>query len=618
MDATLRPCEAFFSFSMNRRVWNWLMRVGGVAWAVAWAVAPLPAGAAEPKVLRYAFEAAESGFDPAQISDLYSATVVAHIFEGLFDYDYLARPYKVRPTLAADLPEASADFRTWTVRVRPGIYFADDPAFKGRRRELVAQDFVYSFKRYFDPAVKSPGYSGASELGVVGIEAVREQSLKRRQPFDYDREVAGVRALDRHTLQFKLKEPRPRFLYALVGGDGLGVVAREVVEAYGDKIAEHPVGTGPFRLAAWRRSSLIRLERNPGFREELYAAEPNADDAEGQALLKRFAGRRLPLVDAVEVSIVNESQPRWLAFLNGQFDLLAKVPLEFATLAAPQGELAPNLAKRGIRMQRILNPDRTYQYFNMDDPLVGGYTPEKVALRRAISLATDIDGEIATVRRGQAIPAQSMIAPGSWGYDPALKTELSDFSPARAQALLDLFGYVDRDGDGWREQPDGQPLVLEVASQPDPLARAFDEHWKKNLDAVGLRLRIQVGQWPEQLKAAYAGQLMMWSVGSSEVSPDPQNALSLLYGPASGAANMARFRLPAYDRVVQRMQSLPDGPERLALLREAQQIAVAYMPYKVHVHRIVTDLTQARLVGYRRPIFSRQFWQYVDLEDGGR
>ena len=566
------------------------------------------------KILHYAFEAAESSFDPAQISDIYSSTIVSHIFDGLYDYDYLARPFKIRPNVALGMPETAENFKVWIIRIRPGIYFADDPAFQGQRRELVAQDFVYSFKRYFDPALKSPSYTSLAELGVLGMEELRQKALKHKQAFNYDEEVLGVRTLDRYTLKFEFKAPRPRFLYTLVGGDGLGAMAREVVEFYGEKISEHPVGTGPFKLAEWRRSSLIRLEKNPGFRDLAYQAEPNPDDTEGQQWLEQFKGRKLPMLDGVEVTILNESQPRWLAFLNGQLDLLTRMPAEFMPIAAPNGTLAPNLAKRGIRMQRMLNPDRTFFYFNMEDPLVGGYTPEKVALRRAISLATDVEGEITTVRRGQAIPAQSMVAPGTWGYDPHLKTELSEFSPARAKALLDLFHYLDRDGDGWREQPNGQPLVLEVGSQPDPLSRAFDEYWKKNMDAIGLKMRVKVGQWPEQLKAARAGQLMIWSLGSSDSSPDPQGGLGMLYGPGAGSANLARFKHAPYDQILQEMQDLPDGPERLNLLKKAQQIAIAYMPYRYRTHRLVTDLTHPWLVGYRRPIFSRQFWHYIDLK----
>ena len=582
----------------------------------------LVVGAGALRVLRYSFPVAETGFDPARVNDLYSRTVNAHLYDGLYRYDYLARPFKVVPNVAVEMPQVSEDFKTWTVKLRPGIYFTDDPVFKGpdgqpRQRELVAQDFVYAWKRFFDPVNKSPVYSEFKEEGVIGVEALRVEALKNKTPFNYDREVEGIQAVDRYTLRFKLSKPRPRFSYILAKGDLFGAVAREVIEAYGDKSAEHPVGTGPFKLASWRRSSQIVLERNPTYREHFYDAQPRADDAEGQALAARFKGRKLPMVDRVEVSIIEVSQPRWLAFQNRQFDLLT-VPLDFANVAAPNGTLAPNLAKRGIGLQRIVNSDRTLYYFNMDDPVVGGYTPEKVALRRAISLATDVSREIATARRGQAIPAQTVVAPASWGYDPAVKTENSEYSVPRAKALLDLYGYVDQDGDGWRDLPDGQPLVLSYSTQPDELSRQFDEIWKKNMDAVGLKLSFEKGQWPEQLKKARAGQLMIWQLSYTADSPDVQDGLGLLYGPASGGQNLPRFKHDRFDDIYRAMQALPDGPERLALLREALKIITAYAPHKYNVHRILTDLTQPWLVGYRRPVFNYQFWQYVDVDESQR
>ncbi|HEX7382827.1 MAG TPA: ABC transporter substrate-binding protein, partial [Burkholderiaceae bacterium] len=517
------------------------------------------------KVLRYAFPTSETGFDPAQISDLYSRTVTPHIFEAPYAYDPLARPVRIRPLTALALPEVSPDFRVWTVRLRPGIYFADDPAFKGRRRELVAADYVYSFKRVFDPALKSPSYSTLKDEGIVGLEELRRRALAASQPFDYDREIEGLVALDRHTLRITLAEPRPRFLLSLAASDVYGALAREVVEAWGDRIMEHPVGTGPFRLAQWRRSSLIVLERNPGFRGMRFDAAPAADDAEGQAILARLKGRALPMIDRVEIGIIDEGQPRWLAFLNGQHDLIQGVPPEFVDLAAPGGKLAPNLARRGVGMQRQVRPDVTLTVYNMDDPVVGGYTPEKVALRRALNLAYDVQREIDVVRHGQAVPAQSVVQPHTFGYDPAYRSENSEFDLGRAKALLDLYGYVDRDGDGWRETPAGKPLAIELSSPPDQVYRLLAEVRKKSLDAIGVRLSVRIGNWAEQLKAARAGSFMTWTVGLSAATPDGQGALELGYGPAAGGQNLARFRLPAFDRLYERMKGLPDGPERQRL-----------------------------------------------------
>jgi ABC-type transport system substrate-binding protein len=566
----------------------------------------------EGNVLRVPMVAAETGFDPAQISDLYSRTVTAHIFEAPYHYDLLAMPVKVRPLTAAALPEVAEDFRTWTVRLRRGIYFADDPAFGGKPRELVAQDYVYAIQRYFDPATKSPGYSGLEEEGIVGLDAPRERALREKRPFDYDAPVEGLRALDRYTLQIRLAAPRPRFLANLCDSSGFGAVAREVVEFYGENIMAHPVGTGPYRLKSWRRSSRIVLERNPGFRDMRYEAEPEPDDVQGQAWVARFKGRRLPLNDGVEISILEEEQARWLSFLNGQIDYV-RVPNAFGDYAVPNGALAPNLAKRGIHIRRYVNPDFTMSWFNMDDPVVGGYTAEKVALRRAIGLAYDIDREIRVIRRGGAMPAQALMPPGTYGYDPHYRSDNSTHDPARAQGLLDLYGYVDRDGDGWREMPDGTPLLLHMATQSSQIERQFDENWQKSLAAVGIRIRFNTAQWPENMKAARAGRLQMWSLGST-LGADAQAGFEYMYGPAIGSGNLAHFKLPAFDAIYRRMLVLPDGPERAALFIEASKLVLAYMPYKIHAHRIYTDVTQPWLVGWRQALFRNESWQFAEVD----
>jgi ABC-type transport system substrate-binding protein len=577
------------------------------------------ATAGEPKVLRYAFRAAETGFDPSQLSDLYSRCVTSHIFESLYTYDHLARPAKIVPLIADGMPEVSVDFKTFTVKLKRGIYFADDPVFKGQRREVTAHDFVFSIKRFADPALKSPGWASFDDAGLLGLAALRGAAIQRKTPFNYEAPVEGLRALDRYTLQFKTEQARPRLVQQVLAGNDLyGALAHEVVAHYGDKIAEHPVGTGPFVMKAWRRSSKIVLERNPTYRERFYEAQPAADDAEGLAILARLKGRRLPMLDRVEVAITEEAQPRWLSFLTGEQDFVELVPEDYINQALPGGKLAPNLAKRGIQAFQVQRADVTLTVFNMEDPTLGGYAPDKVALRRAIGLALDTPGEIRLVRRGQAVPAQSQLVPNTIGFDPAFKSEMSDFDPARARALLDMYGYLDRDGDGWRELPNGQPLILVRNTQSDSQYRQLDELWQKNLSAVGLRLTLKVAQWPENLKLARSGRFMMWPVGSSASQPDGQEALQRFYGPAAGGQNLARFHSPAFDQIYEQMQGMADGPAREALFLQAKRIGISFMPYKNHVHRIVTDMAQRGLIGYRRPVFWQDWWQFVDSTDSSR
>ncbi len=583
----------------------------------AGAAAPLAAAAtthAPPRdrTLRVAFPSPETGFDPAQVQDQYSAQINAHIFDAPLRWDYMARPARLVPNTTVGLPEVSSDFRTFTLRIRPGIWFQDDPVFRGQRRELVAEDYAYSIKRVFDPRWKSQMLFELEPAKILGLDEARQRALKGA-PFEYAAPIEGLRALDRYTLQIRLAEPAPRFVNTLTLATPLGAVAREIVEAYGDRIMEHPVGTGPFRLTHWTRTSRIVLERNPTYRDETWDFDPPADQPALAADAARLRGRKVPLVDRVEVTIVEESQPRWLSFDQGALDLLA-VPFDYGPIAAPNRELAPHLARRGVRLQATPLADVSLVYFNMEHPVVGGYAPEKVALRRAVSLAFDSGRYIREIFRSSAVAADSPVVPGTFGYDPAFRTELSEYSPARAKALLDTYGYVDRNGDGWREQPDGSPLVLEMAASTSQLERRQNEQWRRSMDAVGLKMEFRIAQWPELLKQSLAGKLMMWGFAWEAGQPDSDLFFGLAYGPNLGSSNDARFGLQAYDALYAQQRRLPDGPERLALLREASRLLVAYMPYKFIAHRIQLDLSQPWVLGFRRPLFTTRLWAYLDID----
>jgi len=579
------------------------------------ALGPWAALAAPPSAgggtLHLAFASPETTLDPPQTnSDQNSSTVLAQILEAPLTFDYLARPARLVPATAAALPEVSADGRVFTVRIRPGIFFADDPAFRGQPRELVAQDYVYAIKRFYDPRWNSSDLYLYESLALPGLSELRRRALESRQPFDYDTEVDGARALDRYTLRVTLGHGDPRFVYLFATPAIMGAVAREVVEHYGDDIGAHPVGTGAYRLRSWRRASRIELERSPSFRHVEYEGTP-ADDPIAREAAAHLRGRRLPLAERVVIDIVEEAQPRWLTFLNGTYHWL-QVPGTFRQLAAPGGQLAPYLAKRGVRLHQHLQPDMSMSFFYMEHPLVGGYTPDKVALRRAIGLAFDGDAYVQHVLGGFGLRAQSTLVPHTTGYDPAYRSEMSQFSPARAKALLDLYGYVDRDGDGWREQPDGRPLTLVMSTMSSQQDRRANEIWARCMKAVGLRMEFDVSTWPELLKKSRAGTLMMWGYSWSATSPDGGFFLAIAYGPNASESNDPRFMLPAFDRLYERQRALPDGPEREAVMREAKNLLVAYLPFKVHLHNVALDLVQPWTRAYWRHPFMRDIWRFVD------
>ena len=581
--------------------------------ALLFALAAPPAPGA--KVLRHQLDVAETSADPHRISDIYSNMVVSAIFETPLDYDYLARPLKLRPQTLAALPEISADGMTYTMRVKPGIYFNDDPAFNGKKRELTAHDYVYSIKRIMDPKNASPLLS---EIEGVLLDSEKVISAARKaNKFDYDAPYEGVKALDRYTWQVRMEKPNYTWIYNLADCRVSCAMAREVVEKYGDDVGAHPVGTGPYRIAFWKRSSKIVFEKNPNFHEEYFDAEPAPGDARGQEILRHMKGKRLPQIDRVELYVIEETQPRWLAFLNAELDLMYKVPDEYANQAMPNNELAPHLAKKGIRMEQVPALDITFNYFNMEDPVVGGYTPEKIALRRAIALGYKTQDEIAILRKGQAIPAVTPYSPGVAGWDPNFSTSLGEYNVPKAKALLDMFGYVDRNGDGYREQPDGSPLVLHANSTPTARDQQQDELWKRSMDDIGIRITFRKAKWPELLKEAYLGKLQFWQLGGSASAPDADTWLTSLYGPNSGEkGNFARFRHPEYDRIYERAKQMPDSPERTKLYQQLAKIVAAYVPWKVNVHRILTDMWYPWVIGYRRPpVIGNHFWKYMDIDE---
>jgi ABC-type transport system substrate-binding protein len=564
------------------------------------------------KVLRIAFPIDVSGLDPAGTQETYASLVEQRIFDALYVWDYLARPYRFVPSIATGMPEISADGRVWTIRIRPGTYFADDPAFAGKKRELTAADFVYAWKRVVDPRVRSPN-SDLLEHKIVGLDAAVAKA-KSSGRFDYDAEIQGLRAVDRYTLKLELTEPDYTFLEILDSGS-LRAVAREVIEKYADasgRAMHHPVGTGPYRLKEWTPGRRIILEANPGFRDERFPPAPANADATIKAVADSMKGKRLPQIGRIEIAIIEETNPRLLMFNSGQLDLL-DVPGDVAPkMIDGKGNLLPEFAARGIRLERATELSVTFAYFNMEDPVVGGYAPEKVALRRAVCSAYNLPDEIRVIRNGQALPATQPLPPDVEGHVPGYKG-LSPYDPATARALLDKFGYRDRDGDGFRELPDGRPLTIHQMSYVGAVYRQYDELWQRSLREVGIRMDFQIQTFPEGFKAAHAGLLQFSSFGwNGDISDD---FMRLFYGPNAGAGNLSRFKNTEYDALYEKSRRMADSAERNKLYEGMTKIISAQAPWCTNAFRISSTVVAPQIRGYRKNVhYFLAPWQYLDID----
>jgi ABC-type transport system substrate-binding protein len=568
--------------------------------------------AADPnKVVHTYFPTAETGFDPVRVSDIYSATVNEAIFERLLTYDYLARPARLVPMTAESMPEVADDGRTFTFHLRKGIYFADDPAFGGRKRELTADDYVYTFKRFFDPANRSP-YAFMLE-GIVGLKESGRRAEKTGE-YDYTAQVPGLQAPDRYTLRIRLESTDYNFPFKLAH-TSYGAMAREVVEKYGADLMGHPVGTGPYMLKEWVPRSRIVLVANPGYRGFTwdFASSEAAIDA---PLIKEMKGKTMPQVGRVEISIIEEPQAIWLAFEQKKLDSVA-LPADFRDRGIDAaGKLLPAWTSQGVRLFNAVDPSITYTAFNFRDPLIGGFSKDKIALRRAIIMAYDTTSEIDILWKKLAIRDQMPIPPGVVGYEPSYRA-VDSYDPDLANRLLDYFGYK-VGADGYRTLPDGKPLLLHIATQGTSRDRQFNELWQRSMERIKLHVTFDVAPFSDNVKSAKACKLMVWSQGWFADFPDGENFMQLLYGPNTGQSNNGCYESKAFDAMFEQASKLPDSPERRRLYTEMTRQMEVDGAWLLGVSTLRNQLIRPWVIGYKWHPILRSTWAYIDIDNAKR
>ncbi len=545
------------------------------------------------------------GFDPVRAGDAASAMAYARIYEGLLQIDYLARPYRVVPLLAGEMPEVSADGRVHVFRIRRGIHFQNDPCFVetgGRGREVTAADFVYSLKRVADLKNASPGYWAFRDR-IVGLDDFRRDS-GGPGPTDYDRPVEGLRALDRHTLRIELTEPYPQFLYALTLHYA-AVVPREAVAYYGEAFVNRPVGTGPFVLESWRRNYRRVYARNPRWAETGRVDRfPAGDGPEPHPA----AGRPIPFLDRIVELVVADPATQWQMFLAGSLHLTGVSREVWDVVLDPGGRLRPELARRGIRAASGPAMDVFYIGFNMDDPVVGANR----ALRQALSAAFNRE-EWARFHHGRVRPAAGPVPPGAEGYvalEPAFPFDLD-----RARRLLAEAGYpegIDPET-GRRLQ-----LTIEVADADNPELRQSTDLFVQFMDRIGVVVRPSFNNRPTFFEKVSRRQAQMFRLSWIADYPDAQNFLQLFHGPnASPGSNRANYVNPEYDRLYERFRILPPGEARDGLAERLVRIVQEDCPWIFVHHRLNLELVRGEVRHQVHHDFPFGMDKYLDVAPTG-
>lgn len=518
------------------------------------------------------------GLDPGISGEVSSSLAISRLFEGLLQYDYLKRPYKVVPSLAESMPEISEDGLTYTFKIRKGIYFHDNPCFpNGKGRELVAEDFVYSIKRVVD--VKNASSGGWAFNGrILGIEAFNEAS-KSKDDTDYGMEIEGLQALDDQTLQIKLTDPYPQLLFILAMHYAYAV-PHEGVEFYGKEFVNNPVGTGPYELVEWRRNSRIEFYRSPKWAEtgrvETFPMSGTPEQEESGLL--RDAGQSIPFNDRIVQYVIDDTTTGWMMFLSGQLDASAISRDNWDAVITGDEQLNDSLAQRNIEMISAPTLNAYYIGYNWEDPVVGEsddpvQNEKNKKLRQALSCAFDFD-QINQFMNYRLHPLEGPIPQPLAGSldEPSPYT----YNIEKAKQLLIEAGYTDG-----IDPKTGKRLVVTMElGSADSNTRQRMELMADMYQKIGVVMKASYNTWPSFIEKMNRRQAQMFQLGWVADYPDAENFLQLFYSKnESPGPNHSNYRNAEIDSLYEQIRVMQDTPERTAIYKQMADIIIEDAPW---------------------------------------
>lgn len=543
--------------------------------------------------------------DPAKGSTVYDNMACSQFYETLLQPTY-ADPNKLEPLLLAEMPTSSIDDqgrKVWRFKLRADASFHDNACFPdGKGRPITADDVFYSWKRLADQRASDGKNWWLLADTIVGFDEYKARQ-DQAPAFDYDAPVEGLRKISDTEFEVVLKQPVHRFVWILQMFQ-TSIVPREAVEHYNrggtDLFSANPVGTGPYVLREWLPKQSLVVVRNPTYREAYYPAEGWSQDDVDRGLAEP-AGRRLPLVDRLEFSMYVEDNPLWLNFENQTLGYI-ELPYDFFEKAFnPRTKRMDRaLARKGVTYVVEPQLDFIFRQFNMEDELVGGYTPEKVALRKAIVLAMDLEEFNKSFYAGLCTVYDGPIPPGLDAYPEGGQAPGVPRGPnlELAREMLAKAGY-----------PNGQglPPIRYATSRSDANARQT-AMLKRQLERVGIRIEEIALDFPDLIAQVNRRELPFFGFAWSSDYPDAENNLALFYSPnASPGSNHGNYSRPEYDALYERARLMEPGPERTALYVQMRDMLIDDAPFVGSLARNRYFTINAHMK-YAKP--TQRFWSW--------
>lgn len=545
--------------------------------------------------------------DPANAYDSVSLDVMPSIYESLYQYSYLTETVQVEPLLAADMPQYSKDRLTLTIPIKHGIKYADDPCFKatnGKGRDVVAQDFIYGFKRLALPELQSQGW-WIFDGKIAGINAFRDKltAAKGKEELEkaFNEPIEGLKAIDDYTLQIKLLKPYPQLKYILTMGFTVAL-PKEAIDAYGDEkgnLLDKPVGSGPYVLREWARHQHVILDRNPNYHPDFYPTKASPEYAKRGML--NDAGKQLPFADRIIFAISEEQQPMWLNFLKGNQDAVLIPKDNFKQAIANRNELTPEFSSKGIGLTIESGSTFYYVSFNMKDKLIGG----NKYLRQAMAASVNREEWIDIFTNGTGLKMVSALPPGLPDRNNNKKMKF-DFDLTQAKELLSKAGY-----------PDGKglPTIKFDLRGAGTLDRQMGDFFKKQFQAINVPIDVILNTFPAYLEKMKQGNLQVSLGGWNLDYPDAENVYQLLYGPNSAPGpNEANFNVPEMNKLYEQTAIMESSAKRAALFQRMDDILQDSAPWAMGYYATFYYLSQPWLKNFRGPDIIQNRHKYLRLD----
>ncbi|MCP3660810.1 MAG: hypothetical protein GY830_11110 [Bacteroidetes bacterium] len=548
------------------------------------------------KVLRNVVSSKVKTFDPTRSNDIYCARQIAKIYDTLLEYDYLERPFKLKPSLLEEMPEISEDQLTYTFKLKKGILFHRDECFENdKQRELQAKDVIYTLKRMADVKTMSNSY-GYIQNRIKGLDEWRRKYKDGNA--DYDEKIEGLQELDKYSFRIKLKSPFSEILNIFVL-PGYSIISKIAYQKYKEDLAKHPVGTGPFYIKEFNpQSNEIIYYKNPDFRDEYF---PTHGAAEYQEMIDKYGGKKMPFVDKIITKIIVEESPKWLKFNNNEIDYmnitchsnLKNILDETST------DLKEEYKAKGLDLLVAIGQSTNFFCFNNIHPLF----KDNINLRRAMNLAFDRETYKNLFFTKIDKNAQSIIPPGLSGYDYNYKNEFCEYNLKKAKEYIIKSGYYNK------KIP---VITLETGTSIKDRQKA--EFLKKCMREIGIEIKIQTNTWPAIANKINKKEYMMTKMGWYADYNSGKPFLDTFYGhnEAQGL-NYTYFNNEEYNQIFEKTAFMRNMKDKDRAFQKLNRIIGDSLPVLFLFHTAHYIIKKSKVKNYLYVTFIYGNEKYVDV-----